>query len=175
MKNTKKQIVTTIVACTFLLLGAIAGILAIVYGKQVLAIDKYSYRVGILGFNEKIEFGTDYYTEMYQTNAMAANSAYATFTAVKTGLGYFLIVFGILAIALCGYKIFNVIYKNINPANTTANNSTIVKEIQGHKISTNEIEDNKMREELLTLNQLYEAGAITEEEFEAQKRLILGF
>lgn len=171
MKHKRQQIIFTVIACALWVIGIVAGGLSIRYGKDVLDIAKY-YGSGVsytIGFNESTQFGTDYYTLMYKTNAAAANSAYATYQIVKMGLGNLLIVLGIALLALSAYQIFKNIYKLIVPQNVIIQSSaTINSEMQSNK------NNEDFQNELLILKNLFEAGAITEQEYEIKKKETLG-
>ena len=127
LKENTKDKVFSISLLVLSVLGVIAGILAIVYACGISPVYKHG---SIIGLNEDISFGTEYYTYTYHAMAMAGNSAYATFLSmreVQNAVSSLLIVAGIVLIAVFGAITLKNVFKVLSVFGTAKTNSDTVE------------------------------------------------
>lgn len=88
------------VAKFFAVLGIAVGIFAIVMGANIFG-DSRAY------IRKDMEFGGDYYTEIYGVTESIRGNTNSMYNAIQEGFGMLIIVFGLTDVCAFGYVLFS--------------------------------------------------------------------
>ena len=139
-----------IIACTFFLLGIIALIVFLAQSKCELCITENNVK-------GKTLFGKEVVLPLYMVSAYSTRKLFSTITVATSS--------GITKFALIGNyaKIGNVLSKKINERQENTSNESKATASQ----------DNSM-DDIIKLKSMLDSGIITQEEFDAKKKQLLG-